>query len=199
MKVAHFCLRTILTRCSYTLTYTPSYDRILPSPSQLYVRIKNTSAIVLRGAYLHGPYTLYAASYPSTFNPNQRPESLAQYDPPDFEPNLKAGGSWTSSLNVPENIRETAGKANVKRTTDGGVPSCTWIIEVSSQVLFSVTAAVDFEILVGRDEKSIELGLSALTGHGVPVPGQLQDHQQGRGKARRSAAQLRVSTPRRSV
>ncbi|KAL8830892.1 MAG: hypothetical protein Q9191_001188 [Dirinaria sp. TL-2023a] len=173
----------------YTLTYTPSYDRILPSPSQLYVRIKNTSAIVLRGAYLHGPYTLYAATYPSTFNPNQRPEYLAQYDPPDFEPNLKAGGSWTSSLKVPENIRETAGKANVKRTTDGGVPSCTWIIEVSSQVLFSVTAAVDFEILVGRDERSIELGFSALTGHGVPVPAQLQDHQQGRGKARRSAAQ----------
>ena len=138
---------------------------------------------------MHGPYTLYAASYPLTFDPNHRHEYPAQYGTPDFEPNLKAGGSWTSSLNVPEDIRETAGKANVKRTTDGGVPSCTWIIEVSSQVLFSVTAAVDFEILVGRDEKSIELGLSALTSQGVPVPGQLQDHQQGRGKTRHSAAQ----------
>lgn len=173
----------------YTLTYTPSHDRILPSPSQLYVKIKNTSAIVLRGAYLHGPYTLYTASYPSTFDPNYRHENPGQYGTPDFEPNLKAGGSWTSCLKVPENIRETAGKADVKRTTDGGVLSCTWIVEVSSQVLFSVTAAVDFEILVGRDEKSIELGLSALTGQGFPVPGQLQDHQQGRGRSKHSAAQ----------
>ena len=144
---------------------------------------------MLRGAYLHGPYALYVASYPSSFNPNYRREDPEQHGAPDFEPNLKAGGSWISCLKVPENIRESAGKVNAKRTTDGGVPSCTWIIEVSSQVLFSVTATVDFEILVGRDDKSIELGFSALTGQGTPVAGQLQDHQQGRGKSRHSAAQ----------
>ncbi|KAL8786328.1 MAG: hypothetical protein Q9195_008255 [Heterodermia aff. obscurata] len=172
----------------YTLTYTPSLDRILPSPSQLHVRIKNTSAIALRAAYLHGPYTLYAATYPSTFNPNSKHDTSHDDGVPDFEPNLKAGGSWIGHLKVPDKIRETAGKANVKRTTAGDVPSCTWIIEVSSQVIFSTTAAVHFEILVGRDEKSIELGFSALTGHGVPTPGQLQDHQQGRkNKDRRNA------------
>jgi len=153
------------------------------------VKIKNTSAIVLRGAYLHGPYTLYAATYPSTFDPNYRHENPEQHGTPDFEPNLKAGGSWTSHLKVPDNIRETVGKANVKRTTDGGIPSFTWIIEVSSQVVFSVTATVNFEILVGRDEKSVELGFSALTGQAVPTPGQLQDHQQGKGKGRLNAAQ----------
>lgn len=68
------------------------------------------------------------------------------------------------------------------------MPSCTWIIEVTSQVIFSTTAAVHFEILVGRDEKSIELGFSALTGHGAATPGQLQDHQQGqRNKDKRNA------------
>jgi len=181
----------MLTCCRYTLTYTPSHDRILPSPSELHVKIKNTSAIVLRGAYLHGPYTLYAATYPSTFDPNHRNENPEQHGTPDFEPNLKAGGSWTSRLKVPDNIRETTGKANVKRTTDGGIPSFTWIIEVSSQVVFSVTAAVNFEILVGRDEKSVELGFSALAGQAAPTPGQLQDHQQGRGKGRLNAAQPR--------
>ena len=101
---------------------------------------------------------------------------------------MKAGGSWISHLKVPDKIRETAGKANVKRTTAGDVPSCTWIIEISSQVIFSTTATVHFEILVGRDEKSIELGFSALTGHGAPTPGQLHDHQQGRkNKERRNA------------
>lgn len=179
----------LLTIFRYTLTYTPSYDRILPSPSELHVKIKNTSAIVLRGAYLHGPYTLYAATYPSTFDPNYRHEDPEQHGTPDFEPNLKAGGSWTSRLRVPENIRETTSKANLKRTTEGGVPSFTWILEVSSQVLFSVTATVNFEILVGRDEKSVELGFAALAGQAGPTPGQLQDHQQGKGKTHHSAAQ----------
>ena len=171
------------------MRYTPSLDRILPSPSELHVKIKNSSAIVLRGAYLHGPYTLYAATYPSTFDPNYRHEDPEQHGTPDFEPNLKAGGSWTSRLKVPENIRETTGKANVKRTTDGEIPSFTWIIEISSQVLFSVTATVNFEVLIGRDEKSVELGFSALTGQTASTPGQLHDHQQSRGKNRHSAAQ----------
>ena len=99
---------------------------------------------------------------------------------PEFEPNLKAGGSWASRLTVPEKIRETAGKANVKRNTDGSTPSVTWIIEISSQVIFSTSAAVHYELLVGRDEKSIELGFTSLTGQGAATPGQLQDHQQGR-------------------
>lgn len=53
----------------YTVTYTPSADRILPSPELLYLRIKNTSAIALRAAFVHGPYTLSVAAYPSTFKP----------------------------------------------------------------------------------------------------------------------------------
>ena len=81
---------------------------------------------------------------------------------------------------MPENIREMAGKANVKRGTDGSIPSFTWIIEISSQVIFSTSASVNFELLVGRDEKSVELGFSSLTGQAVATPGQLQDHQQSK-------------------
>lgn len=147
------------------------------------MRIKNTSAIALRAAYLHGPYTLYAACYPSTFKPNHEDKSRRTHGDPEFEPNLKAGGGWASQLTVPENIRETTDKANVKRTIDGRVASCTWIIEVSSQVIFSKSATVHFEILVGRDEKSVESGVSAITAHPSLTPGELQDHQhKGRGK-----------------
>ena len=81
---------------------------------------------------------------------------------------------------MPEKVRETAGKANVKRGTDGSTPSVTWIVEISSQVIFSTSAAVHYELLVGRDEKSVELGFSSLTGQAVATPGQLQDHQQSR-------------------
>lgn len=140
---------------------------------------------------MHGPYTLYAACYPSTFNPNQENESSRTHGVPDFEPNLKASGSWLSQLTVPENIRETADKANVKRTIDGKVPSCTWIIEVSSQVIFSTSATVHFEILVARDEKSIESRLPAITAHTSVTPGQLQDHQhKGIGKNDFSGARV---------
>ncbi|KAL8947296.1 MAG: hypothetical protein Q9222_006405 [Ikaeria aurantiellina] len=174
----------------YTLTYTPSHDRILPSPSHLYVKIKNTSAIPLRAAYLHGPYTLYTACYPSTFDPNCKRDSLHDEGTPEFEPNLKAGGSWSSRLTVPERIRETADKIHTRRTTDGKVPSFTWIIEVASQVIFSTSATVHFELLVGRDENSVELGFSALTSKAIATPGQLQDHQQGkRSKVGHGAAQ----------
>lgn len=91
---------------------------------------------------------------------------------------------------MPDNIRETAGNANVKRGTDGSTPSSTWIIEISSQVIFSTSASVNFELLIGRDEKSVELGFSSLTGQAVATPGQLQDHQQSkRSKSGHSAAQ----------
>ncbi|KAL8707687.1 MAG: hypothetical protein Q9220_007349 [cf. Caloplaca sp. 1 TL-2023] len=174
----------------YTLTFTPSLDRILPSPSHLYVKIKNTSAIPLRAAYLHGPYTLYTACYPSTFDPNCKRDSPHDEGTPEFEPNLKAGGSWSSRLTVPEHIRETADKVHTRRTIDGKVPSFTWIIEVASQVIFSTSATVHFELLVGRDENAVELGFSALTSKAIATPGQLQDHQQGkRSKAGHGAAQ----------
>jgi len=154
------------------------------------VKVKNASAIPLRAAYLHGPYTLYAACYPSTFDPNHKQDKPWHGGVPDFEPNLKAGGSWNARLKVPENIRETAGKANVKRTTDGGIPSFTWIIEISSQVIFSNSAVVHFEVLVGRDETSLELGYGSLGESMGSEPGQLQDHQQGpRKKEGHGAAQ----------
>lgn len=176
----------------YTLTYTPSLDRILPSPAHLFVKVKNTSAIALRAAYLHGPYTLYTACYPSTFDPNCKRDSSHDEGTPEFEPNLKAGGSWSNRLTVPENIRETAEKVHARRTTDGKVPSFTWIIEVTSQILFSTSATVHFEFLVGRDEKAVELGFSALTGKTIATPGQLQDHQQGkRSRTGHGAAQAK--------
>ncbi|KAF2145124.1 uncharacterized protein K452DRAFT_295667 [Aplosporella prunicola CBS 121167] len=165
----------------YTLTYTPAEDRILPSPQHLCVKVRNTSAIPLRAAYLHGPYTLHVAAYPSTFNPNRKVENPKKDGVPDFEPNLKAGGSFTTTLVVPEDIREHGG--NRAATSDDGQPkSATWIIEIHSQILFSNSASVNFEVLVGRDERSVEYGVA--TG-AAATHGQVQDHQQGQHKGRR--------------
>ncbi|KAI9659787.1 MAG: hypothetical protein M1821_001138 [Bathelium mastoideum] len=167
----------------YTVTYTPTADRILPTPQHLHVKIKNTSAIPLRAAYLHGPYTLHVSAYPSVFNPNRKLEEPEKYGIPEFEPMLKAGANWQARLTIPEDIRENGSRPDRWNTEDESA-SVTWIIEIASQILFSASASVDFELLVGRDEKSLELGFAAVAGYGHGAPAKLQDHQQGPGASR---------------
>ncbi|OBT45058.1 hypothetical protein VE00_05128 [Pseudogymnoascus sp. WSF 3629] len=123
----------------YTITYTPSHDRILPHPTHLHLRIKNTSAIALRAAFMHGPYALYVSAAPSTHRVDVASGAAARLDGvPEFEPNLKAGAAWSARLKVRAGEEETS-----------------WVVEVASQVIFSVSAGVRFEVLVGRDEGSV--------------------------------------------
>lgn len=181
----------------YTVTYTPSADRILPSPEFLYLRIKNACAIALRAAFVHGPYTLSAAAYPSRFNPNEKFEEPRRYGVPEFEPNLKAAAVWNCHLVVPDNIRQTAGEGSSKHGFFGNGPahegeSVSWIIEVASQVMFSTSAAVHYEILLARDEKSLNLGsvVPLIGGQSqTPQPGRVSDFQQSAGAIKDHPAQ----------
>ena len=169
----------------YTVTYTPSADRILPSPEFLFLRIKNTSAIALRAAFVHGPYNLNVAAYPANYNPNEKFENPRRYGVPEFEPMLKAGAVWNCHLVVPDNIRQSAGEGSSQHGHFGKGPdasgeSVTWIIEVASQVIFSSSAAVHYEILLARDEKSLNLGsvIPVIGGKAqVPTPGRVSDFQ----------------------
>ncbi|QUC20149.1 uncharacterized protein UV8b_04390 [Ustilaginoidea virens] len=171
----------------YTVTYTPSQDRILPSPEKLYVRIRNTSTIALRAAFVHGPYTLYVSAYPANFNPNEKFPNPRRYGIPHFEPMLKAGGSWECELLVPDDIRQEAGTGRhggFGKSSDHDGESVSWIVEVASQVIFSTSAAVGFEVVVARDQKSLNLShslpLVGNTGQ-VTQPGRVSDHQQSLG------------------
>lgn len=108
-----------------------------------------------------------------------------------FEPQLKAGSSFYATLPVPQDLihgaltvvrqeGETAPASFVhtrKAYEHGGQrsldnsrsftkdptrrTSVTWIVEVISQTIFSATASVGFELMLGRDEKS--LSYSALS------------------------------------
>ncbi|KAL2836222.1 putative serine esterase-domain-containing protein [Aspergillus pseudoustus] len=140
----------------YTLTYDSASDNIQPSLDALHVKIKNTSAIPLRAAYLHGPYTLYASCYPASFDPNAGSNTSRTDHTPQFEPYLKAGGTWNALIPVPAyNSQENHSPT---RNQDGH--SSTWIIEIISQVIFSSTASVNFEVLVGRNEASLDIPTS---------------------------------------
>jgi hypothetical protein len=115
--------------------------------------------------------TLYVSAYPSNFDPNEKVEAPRREGTPQFEPNLKAGGSWGALLTVPEHIRLSA-------KDEDSTKSVTWIIEIASQIIFSISANVHFELLVGRDEASLNLGLVGMVGTGRAAPGHVQDHQQ---------------------
>lgn len=163
------------TRHRYTLTYNPTADTVRPTPRELYVRIRNTAAIPLRAAYLHGPYTLYASCYPSKFDPDAGADEEATGGEPQFEPYLKAGGSWSATIPVPA---ETNQLTEAQTAVEGECPrSVTWTIEIISQVVFSSTASVSFELLVGRDQKSVDLfSASGFSNSGHPRAAHLQDH-----------------------
>ncbi|KGO76681.1 ATP-NAD kinase, PpnK-type [Penicillium italicum] len=170
--VSESCIR-------YTITYTPAADPILPIPSNLYVRVKNTSAIPLRAAYLHGPYTLYAACYPSQFDPNTKYERQDLEGIPQFEPYLKAGGGWDAVIKVPAYLLEAHDFGAPGQGGPASEQSVSWIVEIQSQVIFSSSAAVHFELLVGRDENSLAYfsGGAWSSGNGSSgPPAKLQDH-----------------------
>ncbi|EFR05523.1 glycogen synthase kinase mutation revertant [Nannizzia gypsea CBS 118893] len=150
----------------YTLTYTPSADRILPTPAQLYVKLRNTAATPLRAAYLHGPYALHVSCRPAAFDPNCKFDQHEADGLPQFEPNLKPGGAWDAVIQVPEHVRTSSAASSTTGVT--------WIIEISSEIIFSSTASVQYELLVGRDAASIELGAPTMAN--LPPPGQLRDH-----------------------
>ncbi|KAI5815628.1 putative serine esterase-domain-containing protein [Pyronema omphalodes] len=219
----------------YTITYTPSSDRILPLPTQLHLRIKNTAPLPFRAAYLHGPYTLYVSVRRAEFQPwksategtNERDEELGRREDrepdngaegtgatesgepwspggrraeiaeraerlaqasknpdeerekeglvPLYEPHLKAGASFYATLPIPGSLLsnrsqrrdyEHGGRVSLDGTRQFDPPnsterkSVTWIVEIISQTIFSPTATVGYELLLGRDEKSLGFSVS---------------------------------------
>ena len=79
---------------------------------------------------------------------------------------------------MPEHIRESGDRARHHLHRGEHPGTVTWIVEISSQILFSNTASVHYELLVGRDERSLEVGFAAIAGKGHGEPGQIHDFQQ---------------------
>jgi Putative serine esterase (DUF676) len=125
------------------------------------------------------------ATYSSEFDPNRKLDNPRKYGVPQFEPMLKAGGSFNARLNVPEDIRVDGHSPEPDADASSSEPkSVTWIIEVTSQIIFSSSASVNFELLVSRDERSLDYNFHAVPGHGrghsQGGPGRVQDHQEGK-------------------
>ncbi|EPS43569.1 hypothetical protein H072_2454 [Dactylellina haptotyla CBS 200.50] len=153
----------------YKVTYFPSRDRILPLPTALHLRIKNKEVIPLRAAYLHGPYVLYCSvksEQYSHWSPVINAREEGGY--PEFEPNLKAGSTWECELPIPPTMRrEVMARERERRARPAHKigdrvegfgqeeEKITWIVEVVSQMIFSSTARISFDLAVARDERSL--------------------------------------------
>ncbi|PHH79174.1 hypothetical protein CDD80_5448 [Ophiocordyceps camponoti-rufipedis] len=142
----------------YSLSYTPE-SSVRPEPSRLHVRIANSCPVARRLAVFPGPFTLSVCAYPAVFDPFRKlgPEHGA----PRFESQVKAGTHWDHELLIPPPEHRGQGL--------DGDKTVSWIIEVSSQVVFTKSAAVGYELLVGTD---IE-----VLAHTTTDPGRLADHQ----------------------
>ncbi|KAK6347905.1 hypothetical protein TWF718_005725 [Orbilia javanica] len=155
----------------YKVTYYPSRDRILPLPTALHLRIKNTEAIPLRAAYLHGPFVLYCSVKSENYDhwsPVINPREEGGY--PEFEPNLKAGSTWECELPVPATMRKVVMARERERRANPGhkvgdrvgnttqeEEKVTWIIEIVSQMIFSASAKTNFDLAIARDERSLSI------------------------------------------
>lgn len=148
--------------------------------------MKNTAYLALRAAYLKGPYTLCVSVRRSEFDPYEACKPEDDVEVPEFEPNVKAGSNFNVRLKIPERIRKTtdilgtgggvlsAGTAAVGISNAGNAettPDCvTWIVEVASQMIFSSTASISFEVLLGRTEESLDCAPKASVSGATTPP-----------------------------
>ncbi|QNP98136.1 Putative lipase ROG1 [Yarrowia lipolytica] len=135
----------------YKITYTPSESPMnspikhpedmtpespLGHPSSLWLKIRNTESMPMRAAYLTGPFLLYVHVVPEAYNQNE--QCYVSADQPSFEPQLKAGQNYYVELHM-NKLQE----------------SYTWTVDIVSQIIFSASAEINYEILVGETREHL--------------------------------------------
>lgn len=109
-------------------------------PSSLWVKIRNIEPLALRAAYIAGPYVLYVDCRPDAYDIHKN--CFVTADQPVFEPQLLPGQSFYAQLNCHTVQDEYC-----------------WTIDVMSQIIFSHSMSVDYEITVGTSRSILHLSL----------------------------------------
>lgn len=114
------------------------YDIYLDSDHfgrDLFVRVRNTELAALRAAYLNGPFTLYVDMMPMDYSEFATATDEVE---PKYENHVKAGTRFKTELKVRH-------------------PRQRWRITISSEILFSRTAEVNFEITIATTKHASKL------------------------------------------
>ncbi|QHS72129.1 putative lipase SPAR_D01280 [Saccharomyces paradoxus] len=124
----------------YIITYELYQGDGIPADiklDSLWVKIKNTTKLSYKAAYLLGPFILYcdvrAKDYESSY------KIISSADKPVFQSNLQAQQKFVSELSL----------HHIK-------PRYVWIVDVVSQILFNRETKVNFGILIGNSKASLK-------------------------------------------
>lgn len=123
----------------FVITYDLYKEDVFPLDldlNPLWLKITNMEPISYRAAYLMGPYMLYCDVRTQEYHHSQK--MVVSLDQPCFEPNLQAHQSQVAELSL-----HTIKKRYI------------WVVDVVSQILFSTTTSVSFQLVIGRDRDSI--------------------------------------------
>jgi hypothetical protein len=125
------------------ITYEPKTARNLAPQDSLWLKVRNLENITLRAAFLRGPYILYVDVRTEDYHHSKA--TFVTADQPRFEPNLLPGQSFNVELSM-HTIKE----------------KYVWVVDVMSQIIFSPTTDITFELIIGADKSSTDVKIEKL-------------------------------------
>lgn len=126
----------------FVITYTPS-DIIQEIGSALHIKVKNIENFLLNSVLLTAPYLIYCDIRSQDYS--HKKECFVTDDQPVYDPNLIPGQSLTHKLSL-------------HKLQDKYV----WVVDVISQIIFSSSAEVNFELILTRDEDSLHASHASI-------------------------------------
>src|SRR5579871_95554 len=141
----------------YTITYDPSLDTSkhgflhhITSAThfhpKLHLRIRNNASILLRAAYLQGPYSLCVSVWEDSFRANVESVNSTGPSAPVFDQDVRASTSFWVELAVEQkSVPISSMNLTLCRRT--------WIIEIASQSIFA-NAPTTYTVTLGHTKDS---------------------------------------------
>ncbi|EHN03288.1 YDL109C-like protein [Saccharomyces cerevisiae x Saccharomyces kudriavzevii VIN7] len=120
----------------YVITYDLYQGDDIPADirlDSLWLKIKNTTKLSYKAAYLLGPFILYCDMRTKGYDNSQK--IISSVDKPVFQSNLQAQQKFVAELSLHQ----------IKSRY-------VWVVDVVSQILFNKETKVNFEILIGNSK-----------------------------------------------
>ncbi|CEP24063.1 ROG1 [Cyberlindnera jadinii] len=127
----------------YVITFEPKEELKNRNVDSLWLKVRNTESVATRAAFLRGPYILYTDVTPGEYDKNK--PTFVTLDQPKFEPNLSPSQKFICELSL-HTIKD----------------KYVWTVDVVSQIIFSSTSEVAFEVLIGLNKECLNLSTDKL-------------------------------------
>lgn len=119
----------------FEINYSPYIDTPSIVPN-LWVKVRNMEPIAMRAAFIVGPFVLYVDCRSDEYKANEK--CFITANQPSFESQLQPSKSFYSELSC-----------NTLK------PTYKWTVDVISQMIFSSSMEINFEILIGTSKETL--------------------------------------------